>query len=73
MPWAFCTTSTAMVSGMTSSMRACHENTGSVEMGAGEHEEFPAAGWNSRSATTMTAPAGSWRRWGGGRRGEEGY
>src|SRR5258705_5245251 len=56
MPWAFCTTSTAMVSGMTSSIKARHENTGAWRLGRASMKVPPAAGWNSPSATTMTAP-----------------
>src|SRR5512141_471724 len=55
-PWAFCTTSTVIASGMTSSTIACQENTGAYRLGWASTCAAQPCGWNLPRTAIATAP-----------------
>ena len=56
MPWAFCTASTVMASGTTSSTIAAQENCGTYRFGAASANSAPAGGLNAPRTPIAIAP-----------------
>ena len=59
MPCAFCTVSTVIASGMTSSTSAIQENCGAYRFGAAKANSVPCAGLNVPASAMTSAPAAS--------------
>src|SRR6185369_15602529 len=58
-PWPFCTTSTVIASGMTSSTIARHENTGEYRLGWASTSSGPPFEWNLPRRAIAAAPTNS--------------
>src|SRR5512143_1270919 len=58
-PWPFCTTSTVIASGTTSSTIARHENTGAYRLGWASACSAQSCGWNLPRRAIAAAPTKS--------------